>query len=119
MKEGWFGKSKGVLQILWERGFIDPNDHAKYTMKGKLDDRGILMKQTSLNYMIQQCEDFVNEKSMLQHIGEKLGLVVDRSPKCTPEIAGEGVEYSWGCGKLYYRKQPMERKKGKKTFILW
>ena len=22
-KEGWVGKSKGLLQVLWERGFID------------------------------------------------------------------------------------------------
>jgi hypothetical protein len=25
IKEGWGGKPKGVLQILWERGFIDPS----------------------------------------------------------------------------------------------
>jgi len=23
--EGWEGQPKGMLQILWERGFVDPN----------------------------------------------------------------------------------------------
>jgi hypothetical protein len=25
IREGWAGKPKGMLQILWERGFIDPS----------------------------------------------------------------------------------------------
>ena len=36
---------------------------------------------------------------MLQAMGRSMGVIVDRSPKCHPKLAGEGVEYSWGCAK--------------------
>jgi hypothetical protein len=36
--EGWEGKPKGMLQILWERGFIDPAKKKEdYTLDGKKD----------------------------------------------------------------------------------
>jgi hypothetical protein len=38
VEEGWLGKPKGLLQILWERGFIDPgiqNPEKYYTLDGK------------------------------------------------------------------------------------
>ncbi len=36
--EGWEGKAKGMEQILWERGWIDPNEDQKsYTVHGKKD----------------------------------------------------------------------------------
>ena len=34
-KEGWIGKPKGLLQILWERGFIDEKNLHLYSLKGK------------------------------------------------------------------------------------
>ena len=99
-KEGWYGKPKGVFQILWERGYIDMAQKDKY-----------------LNHLIRNCLDFVNEKTMLQHIGEDmLGVIVDRTPKCTPEIAGEGIEYSWAMAKGWYRLQPLAKKKQKVNF---
>ena len=59
----------------------------------------------------------MNERTMLQHIGEeKLGIIVDRSPKCTPEIAVKGIEYCWAMSKGWYRVQPLEKKKGKDSF---
>ena len=115
-KTGWHGKPKGVFQILWERGYIDENQKAKYTMKGPLDAEGNVQKDFSLNHLIRQCSDFVNEPTMLQHIGEKIGLLVDRTPKCTPELAGEGIEYSWAMSKGWYRRQPLSRKRGKDNF---
>ena len=47
---------------------------------------------------------------------ETLGWIIDRSPKCTPEIAGDGIEFNWACAKMYYRKQPRIRKKTKRDF---
>jgi hypothetical protein len=44
-KEGWYGKPKGVFQILWERGYIDKANKHRYTMKGTLDDDGNLNNQ--------------------------------------------------------------------------
>jgi len=35
IKEGWVGKPKGALQILYERGFIVKEDLKKYAMDGK------------------------------------------------------------------------------------
>jgi hypothetical protein len=29
------------------------------------------------------------------YLAEQLGVEVDRSTKCHPEMAGEGIEYSW------------------------
>ena len=45
-----------------------------------------------------------------------LGVIVDRSPKCHPEVAGEGIEYSWGCSKGKYRRLPLTDKRRKENF---
>jgi hypothetical protein len=114
--EGWVGKPKGSLQILYERGWIDPNDWKQYTNKGKMSDMGILMKDTSLNLILQQQPDFLNELTLLQHHGKQMGVKIERSPKCHPELAGEGIEYAWGFAKVYYRYQPLYRKSNKQKF---
>ena len=41
----------------------------------------------------------------LAFIAEKLGVDIDFSPKCHPELAGEGIEYSWGFAKRMYRRE--------------
>ena len=64
LKEGWYGTAKGVDQILWERGYIKPC--VEYTLKGKKDADGNLIRGTSLNLLIQKSSDFVNEPTMLQ-----------------------------------------------------
>ena len=63
--------------------------------------------------------DFLNEETLLQHHGRKLGIIVDRSPKCHPEIAGEGIEYAWAVSKMHYRKQKLTKKKTKKISESW
>ena len=69
-----------------------------------------------MNLLIQLCPDF-EELAMLQYIGEeKLGTFVDRTPKCTSELAGEGIEYCWACAKGWYRVQSLSRKRGKANF---
>jgi len=60
--------------------------------------------------------DFINEETLLQYHGKMLGVLVDRSPKCHPEVAGEGIEYSWGCGKGKYRRLPLTDKRRKENF---
>ena len=62
-------------------------------------------------------EDFVNEVTLLQFHTQKLGASVDRSPKCHPELAGEGIEYAWALAKLRYRRAPMNQKRNKTNFI--
>ena len=76
---GFVGIAKGAYQILWERGFVKPNkeDTDNYTVHGRKDENGIIIKETSINYLIWQCEDFVHEKTLLQYYGEKLGSIID------------------------------------------
>ncbi len=40
--------------------------------------------------------DFLSEKTCLMYLEERLGVEVDRSTKSHPELAGEGIEHSWG-----------------------
>lgn len=95
---------------------VDKNNLKQYSIKGSKDPLGNIIKETSLEYLMDQVEDFANEKTMLQMIGEELGCIIDRTPKCTPEIAGEGIEYDWAMAKMYYRKQRMIRKRTKSAF---
>ena len=45
------------------------------------------------------CLDFEEEETLLQPSGREMGVLVDWTPKCHCELAGEGIEYSWGCAK--------------------
>jgi len=62
------------------------------------------------------CDDFINEESMLQYYGRLMGVAVNRTPKCHCELAGEGIEYSWAASKNKYRRFPVGAKKGKEQF---
>jgi hypothetical protein len=112
LEHGWVNKPKGLLQVLWERGFIDPAkaDLLDYVVNDKPGCKG-------LRTMVAELRDFENEETRLQYVGQKLGLMIDRSPKYHPECAGEGIEYSWGCGKGMYRYLPIASKKGKDNFL--
>jgi hypothetical protein len=66
--------------------------------------------------VLADCHDFINEKTCLMYLGEKLGVEVDGSTKCHPEIAGEGIEYTWGRAKGVYRRARLSQKKGKENF---
>jgi len=43
-------------------------------------------------------------------------IMVIRSPKCHPEIAGEGIEYDWAAAKTFYRRLKKEDKDTKRKF---
>jgi len=45
-----------------------------------------------------------------------MGILIDRTPKCHCELAGEGIEYSWGCLKNFYHHLPVTEKRTKKNF---
>ena len=55
-QKGWQGKSKGMLQVLWERGFIDVMKLKRYRIKA-LDDDGNLIPELSLEHIIENCHD--------------------------------------------------------------
>ena len=54
--EGWELKPKGMLQVLWERGWIDPDlfEMNKFTVNGKKDEKGELIEGTSLKKLIKK-----------------------------------------------------------------
>ena len=116
--EGWHMKPKGALQVLWERGWIDPEkSHTYYTMEGKKDIFGILDELTSIDSLMAKQPDFLEQETLLQYYAKELGVESDRSPVCHPEIAGEGIEFDWGCAKVYYRSQPLNKKRTKDKFF--
>ena len=115
--EGWVNKPKGMLQILYERGFLDPSKSMNsYTLGGKKDEYGHIVPGSSLKVLLSSLLDFQNEETLLQYHGRLLGVIVDRTPKCHPEIAGEGIEYSWGAAKLFYRRLRIIEKRTKDKF---
>lgn len=71
---------------------------------------------TNLRQIMEACLDFINERTLLQESMYKLGVTVHRSPKCHCEVAGEGIEYSWGFSKNKYRRLSMSEKKTKEKF---
>jgi hypothetical protein len=107
--EGWVGKPKGLLQILHERGLIDPvNWQTLYTVNGKKDADGNTIPGTSLRDIMGNCTDFLNEETALQWLARNIGVLIEHTPKFHCELAGEGIEYSWACGKGDFRRQPIQ-----------
>ena len=93
LKEGWLNKPKGAMQILFERGWIDPKNIHLYTEKGKKksvshgsndsNESGLDLPvdPSGCNYSIEQLmkkqSNFANELTLLQYHGQKLGVLVD------------------------------------------
>lgn len=125
--EGWEGKPKGMLQILWECGFLNtslPPEEIwkKYPEKGQKDMFGDFISGTGLKEILASLPNFLNEKTLLQYHAEARlipngsQIMLIRSPKCHPEIAGEGIEYDWAGAKSYYCRAKLCRKKGATNF---
>jgi hypothetical protein len=115
--QGWEGQPKGMEQILWERGWINPMVTRKvYTVHGTKDSMGAVRKDTSLLYLMSNLKDFHGQETMLQLKATEMGIFIDRTPKCHCELAGEGIEYAWGCTKNRYQRQPLKDKRGKDNF---
>ena len=57
------------------------------------------------------------EDTKLQYIGGKLGANFDTTPKCHPELAGEGIEYLLGRTKSLYHMMKLKDKRGKAIFL--
>ena len=113
---GWCGKQKGCLQVCQERGLIDPANLRRYAIDGRKNNLGNNIPGTSLREQLKSCYAFANEETMLQTMGKAMGITIDRSPKCHAEVAGEGIEYSWGCQKQWYKSIPLKDRKGKVKF---
>ncbi len=62
------------------------------------------------------CLDFAQESTALQHVGKELGVLVIISPKFYAEMAGEGIEYSWGITKGLYQRKLLNSTRSKERF---
>jgi hypothetical protein len=49
-----------------------------------------------LKKLLEDCEDFKNETSIMEFISEKRGVKMISTPKYHCELAGEVIEYAWG-----------------------
>ena len=110
--ETWVGKLKGKLQVAWECGLLDLDKCCveNYNEKGKLDDMGNIIEETSLDLLLSSCTDFIEEESLLQMNLRKMGATCFHSPKFHCGLAREGIEYSWGNTKAkYWKIQTKER----------
>ena len=67
----WMGQSKGMLQILLERGKVNMDEISKYSEKGKKDRIGKIIESTSYQLILGACLDYKNEKSILKAIAER------------------------------------------------
>ena len=107
---GWVGTPKGLRQVLWERGLIPADSIVQYTRNHK-DPKYNLVQ------IMASCQDFLEETNLLQDTLIKRGIVIIKSPKCHAELAGEGIEYTWGFVKNIYRRLPLSHKQSKESFL--
>jgi hypothetical protein len=62
------------------------------------------VSELSMKHVLAEQPDFKNEPSAMEMQFAARGDVLLMSVKGHPEIAGKGIEYSWGCSKKYFRK---------------
>jgi hypothetical protein len=115
-KPGWMNQPKGLQQVLWERGWIDESNLVSY--KAAFQENN----QFSLQWLMSQCPDFAQEKSAMEALlhrisSDAFNVSILVTPKYHCELAGEGIEYSWGLAKRHFRNLPLLDKKGRVNFI--
>ncbi len=118
LEKGWVGKQKGLLQILHERGMLDPEKVKAdlYRLGGKKDKDGVFIPGSSHKELLASCSDFKNELSLMQHLGISLGVHIASTPKYHAEIAGEGIEYDWALSKNWFKRLPLSERKTRAGF---
>lgn len=76
----------------------------------------------ALSQLRSSLSDFQNEVSEMEYIASELSdnevkFKIIFTPKYHCEMAGEGIEYSWGFFKKWFRKQPLSDRQSCKTFV--
>jgi hypothetical protein len=93
IQQGWEGKHKGLLQVPWERWWIDEWKLDEYKII-KNDEDGIVVNNESLEVtMLASYLDFANEITELQAKGEEKEVRVSPMAKFHAEMTGEGIGY--------------------------
>ena len=110
MKPGWAGKGKGLLQVLWGRGWIDESKISQYK-KIVTDDAGYIVKE-----MLETCTDFANEKTQLEFVCRSLGTEALITTKYPCRVCRRGHYIFLGGSKRSVWTLPTRHKKGKRKF---
>ena len=111
---GWVRRAKGLRQVLWERGLLDPLQ--SYTVNGPKDIDGMVDPMRSYKSLMSNCMDFRTELTALQNLGNLLGVAVGATLKYHAELAGEGIEYVWALSKNWFKRQPLAKRKKQADF---
>ena len=115
---GWEGTAKVLMQILWERGFIDDTKSVSkyYTLTGKKDILLNIIPGTNICELMDNTSDFLHKVTLWIEVMRRLDITVHRLPKFHAQLAGEGIEYSWGFAKNVYCRLPILMKQTKDKF---
>ena len=111
ISEGWTGKRKGLLQVLWERGFIDTNQPlSNYTLDGKKSHRD---ENGNVKPEFQCFALRLTEKSAIKNLVED--LTVSNSFVEILVTPKKGLSMDGLC-KKHYRSLPQADKRTKAKF---
>ena len=80
------------------------------------NDEYKIAEEFSINKLMTLQRDFLDEVTLLKYYAQQMGVCVDFTPKCHPELAGEGIEYDWAISKLNYCQAPISEKRSKDKF---
>lgn len=114
-RPGWVGAPKGLLQVLWERGWIEEQRYKDYHLY-TTDASKNTIAELSLIPLMSSCHDFAEEITELQANALQMEVQCLLTPKYHCELAGEGIEYAWGVAKARYRAASMEEKRSIPAF---
>ena len=92
-----------------------------YTLHRQEDNCGNTVLETSFRGLMWKCVNFIEDGTLLQTNGHNMRqnrghMIVNLILKCHPNLASEGIEYSWGCVNIYYMQLLLDKKKDKKYF---
>ena len=76
-----------------------------------------LDEKCSMTRLMSECVEFLEEGTLLQDSGSKMGGVIERRPKFRTKLAGEGIEYSWVLSKNVYHRLPISENQDDDTFL--
>ena len=116
-KQGWYGNPKDMLQMLWKGGSIDEANCKLYKKLGTTAATGQLDGKYSMTRLMYERVYFLEEKTLILYSIRKIGVVIDKTPKCHPLLAGEDIEYSWVFSNKFYLRFPISKKRGEDTFL--
>ena len=97
-EKGYVDAAKGMEQILWERGLWQTG------MVARLDDDDDRPLSLSMHHVLSECWDFANETTALMERMGARGHILLMCVKGHPELAGVGIENSWGKSAMKFRR---------------